>query len=381
MRAFRYRLYPSKTQARLLASTVETCRRLYNDCLVERKAAWEQERRSISKVEQLRRVKLVKATNPYTAGVHSHILQVAVTDLDRAFGGFFRRVKAGETPGYPRFKGRDRFDSFGLKEYGNGWKIDGRRLKLSGIGRVAVRWHRPLEGVPKTIRIVRCAGGWYASIVCATPTHPLPPTSAMVGLDVGITALVTTSDGEHIPHPRWYQDSQRELRVLQRRIARRTRGGANRRTVVLRLRRHQQRIANRRADFLSKLVFDLIGRYDLIAVEGLRIPNMVKNRHLAKSILDAGWGDFLSRLRAKAEDAARTVVEVDPAYTSQTCSSCGVRFPIPIPLAQRWVTHDCGLSLDRDHNAAINILNRAGHARWSETWGDVPSVLQEAAGL
>ena len=381
MRAFRYRLYPSATQARLLASTIETCRRLYNDCLAERKAAWESEQRSVTKYEQLRRVKDLKATNPYAKGVHSHILQVAVSDLDRAFAAFFRRVKAGETPGYPRFKGRDRFDSVGLKEYGNGWKIDGRRLKVSGVGRIPVRWHRPLEGTPKTLRITRRADGWYASIVCDAPAHPLSPIDRAVGLDVGITSLVTTSDGEHIPHPRWYRESQRSLRVVQRRVARRKKGGVNRRKAVQRLRVIHQRIANRRADFLNKLAFDLIGRYDLIAVEGLRIPNMVKNRHLAKSILDAGWGDFLSRLRAKAEDAARTVVEVDPAHTSQLCSGCGERFPDPIPLSTRWVTHGCGLSLDRDHNAAINILNRAGHARWSETWGTGPSVLQEAAGL
>ena len=381
MRTFRYRLYPSKSQARRLASTVETCRRLYNDCLHERKTAYETERRSVTRTEQLRRVKVAKATNPYASGVHSHILQVAVTDLDRAFAAFFRRVKAGETPGYPRFKGRDRFDSFGLKEYGNGRKIDGRRLKLSGIGRVAVRWHRPLDGEPKMVRVSRRPDGWYASIVCEAPAHPLEPTGRAVGLDVGIAQLLTTSDGEQIPHPGWYRDAQRDLRVIQRRVARRKRGGANRRKAVRRLRVQHQRIADRRSDFLAKLAHDLVARYDLIAVEGLRIPNMVKNRHLAKSILDAGWGDFLARLRAKAEEAARTVVEVDPAYTSQTCSACGERFADPIPLSQRWVTHGCGLSLDRDENAARNILHRAGRARWSETWGSGSSVLQEAAGL
>jgi putative transposase len=381
VRAFRYRLYPSRSQARLLTSTVETCRRLYNACLAERKAAWESERRSISKVEQLRRVKTLKATNPYAANVHSHVLQVAVADLDRAFGAFFRRVKVGETPGYPRFKGRDRFDSFGLKEYGNGWKIDGRRLKLTGIGRVAVRWHRPLEGTPKTVRVTRRADGWYASIVCDTTPQPLPATGASVGIDVGIASLVTTSDGERIPHPRWYRGSQRELRMIQRRVARRTKGGANRRRSVRLLRRQHQRIANRRRDFLNKLAHDLIRRYDLIAVEGLRIPNMVKNRHFSKSILDAAWGDFLSRLRAKAEDAARTVVVVDPAYTSQTCSRCQGRFPEHLTLAVRWVEHPCGLSMNRDENAARNILDRAGHARRSETWGTSPSVLREAAGL
>jgi len=133
---------------------------------------------------------------------HSHILQVAVADLDRAFRAFFRRVKAGGRSGYPRFKGPDRFDSCGLKEYGNGWRVDGRRLRVSGIGRIPVRWHRPLEGTPKTLRVIRKADGWYACVTCDTTPEPLPPTGRTVGVDVGLASLVATSDGETVPHPR-----------------------------------------------------------------------------------------------------------------------------------------------------------------------------------
>lgn len=382
LKTYAFRLYPSAPQARLLTSTLDTCRHLYNDCLAERKEAWENDQRSVTKFEQMRGIKTRKATNPYAKGVHSHILQVAVADLDKAFGAFFRRVKAGEAPGYPRFKGRDRFDSFGLKEYGNGWKVDGRRLKLSGIGRVAVRWHRPLEGTPKTVRIVRKPDGWYAAITCETQARPLPATGNAVGIDVGITSLIATSDGEHIPHPHAYRAEQRALRITQRRVARRKKGGANRRKAVQALRRQHQRIGNVRADFLNKLADSLIQRYDLIAVEDLRITNMVRNRHLAKSILDAGWGYFAQRLHAKAEDAARVVFEVDPAYTSQTCSGCGVRFPEHLSLAVRWASCGCGLSMNRDENAARNILAKAlGQRVWSETWGTGPSVLQEAVGL
>lgn len=380
MKTFAYRLFPSKPQERLLTSTVETCRHLYNDCLAERKEAWENEQRSVTKFQQMRRVKDVKATNPYAKDVHSHILQVAVSDLDKAFQSFFRRVKAGDKPGYPRFKGRDRFDSFGLKEYGNGWKVDGRRLKLSGIGRVAIRWHRPMEGKPKTVRIIHKPDGWYACITCETSTHPLPATGKAIGIDVGLSSLITTSDGEKVPHPRWYRDEQRKLRVLQRTVARRTKGGMNRRKAVASLKRQHQRIGNRRTDFLNKLANDLIQRYDVIAVEDLRITNMVRNRHLAKSILDAGWGYFVQRLHAKAEDAARAVHEVNPAYTSQTCSACGVRFPEHLTLSVRWVSCGCGLAMDRDENAAINIRTRAGHVRWESTSALV-GVSQEAAPL
>ncbi len=175
VKTYKYRLYPTKSQNRLLHQTIETCRRWYNTCLAERKAAWEIEKRSVSKFGQLAKVKDYRKENRYAAQVHSHILQVVVTDLDQAFQAFFCRVAAGETPGYPRFKGRNRFDSFGLKEYGNGFKIDGRQLRVRGIGRVRVRWHRPLEGKIKTLRIRRQAGEWYACLACEAPEQYLPP--------------------------------------------------------------------------------------------------------------------------------------------------------------------------------------------------------------
>lgn len=160
LRTYQFRIYPSRWQEKRLDATLETCRRFYNDLLAERKAAWEQEKRNVSKTEQFRRVKCLKDTSPYAEGVHSHILQVVVADVAKAFDAFFRRLKAGEKAGYPRFKGRFRFDSIGLKEYGNGFKIDGRRLKVSGIGRIAVRWHRQLQGAIKTLRLARKADGW-----------------------------------------------------------------------------------------------------------------------------------------------------------------------------------------------------------------------------
>jgi putative transposase len=201
---FKYRLYPSKNQARLLSQTLETCRRWYNVCLAERNETWETEKRSVGKFEQLAQVKTYRKENPFAGQVHSHVLQVVVADLDKAFQAFFRRVKAGEAPGYPRFRGRQRYDSFGFKEYANGFKLDGRRLKLSGIGRLAVRWHRPIAGQIKTLRIRRQAGKWYACLACEIEAQPLPPTGQEVGVDAGIASLLTTSDGEHIENPKWY---------------------------------------------------------------------------------------------------------------------------------------------------------------------------------
>jgi len=381
-KAFKYRLYPSPRQKHQLNGILETCRRWYNDCLEERKTAWEERHESVGKYSQLHKVKDLKKTNAYAAYIHSHILQVVVQDLDKAFTAFFRRVKTGEKPGYPRFKGYHRFQSFGLKEYGNGFKLDGRRLKVSGVGRIAVHWHRPIEGEIKTVRLVRQAGNWYAAFGCEVVEHPLAPTGRDVGVDVGLHHLAATSDGEITDNPEWYRAEQARLRVLQRRVARRKLRGRNRNKAVLALQRQHERIANRRQDFLNKFAHRLVHDYDRIAIEDLQVKNMVRNRHLSKSILDAGWGYLKQRLAHKAAEAGRVVYLVNPAYTSKTCSHCGTVFET-LSLSDRWVSCSCGLSLDRDVNAALNILDRAGQARWGITW-PVPTtacVPQETATL
>jgi len=389
LKAYKYRLYPSKAQELVLEQTLETCRRWYNDCLAERKKAYEKEKRSVGKFEQLRKVKELKRSDPYAANVHSHILQVVVQDLDKAFQSFFRRVKAGETAGYPRFKGRNRFDSFGLKEYGNGFKVDGRRVRVSGIGRLRVRWHRPIEGTVKTVRICRQAGKWYASFACEVVEQSLLPTGRSVGVDVGIHHLLATSDNEIVENPKWYRNAQTKLRILQRRVSRRKIGGSNRRKAVLSLQCQHEYIANSRRDFLNKVTHSLITRYDLIALEDLQISGMVRNPHLSKSILDAGWGYLKQRLAdtpaptarcGEAVEAGRQVVLVNPSYTSQDCSTpdCGLRHDLS--LADRWFECACGLSIDRDVNAALNIL-RVGHTRWDGTWLKRASVSQEAPPL
>ena len=320
-----------------------------------------------------------KRSDSYAAQVHSHILQVVVQDLDKAFQSFFRRVKAGETPGYPRFKGKNRFDSFGLKEYGNGFKLDGRRLKLCGMGRLRVRWHRPLEGTLKTVRICRQAGKWYACFACEVNEQPLPATGQSVGLDVGIHHLLATSDHEVVDNPRWYRSAQAKLRILQRKVSRRAMGGSNRRKAVEVLQRQHEYISNSRKDFLNKLAHSLIVSYDFIALEDLQINGMVRNRHLSKSILDAGWGYLKQRLADKAVEAGRQVVLVNPAHTSKMCSSCGAPFE-DLTLADRWFECLCGLSIDRDVNAALNIL-RVGQTRWSKSTDTGLRLLQEAPPL
>lgn len=288
MKTFIYRLYPTKAQERRLSETLNVCRNWYNACLAERRDVYEAEGRTVGKFEQLAKVKEYRKADNHAGQVHSHVVQMATADLDKAFQAFFRRVKSGEKPGYPRFKGYNRFDSFGFKEYGNGFKIDGRRLKLSFIGRVPVRWHRPIEGKIKTLRVKRSASKWYACFACETEPKPLPPTGREVGIDVGISSLIATSDGETVGNPRWYRTEQKRLRVAQRRVSRRKKGGANRRKAVAMLQRQHERIANRRKDFLNKLALRLIIDYDRIAVENLNVKGMSRNRHLSKNLSENG---------------------------------------------------------------------------------------------
>ncbi len=357
---YKYRLYPTPSQENALYKTLRICRYWYNMCLSERKLAWELEGRTVSKGEQEKTSILYRKAFRCEDQVFSQTLQSVCDDLDKAFKAFFRRVKASETAGYPRFKSANRFHSFEFKQFGGGARLDGKRLKLYGIGRVRVRWHRELVGKVKKVRIVHNADKWFACFtVEQADATPLPATGLSVGVDVGISALLAMSDGQQVANPQWYRVSQKALRVAQRSLARKVKGGKNRRKALRRVQRLHEHIANTRHDFLNKQVYTLIIRYDRIAVEDLRIRNMVRNPHLAKSILDSGWGYFKDHLASKAANAGREVAFINPAYTSSTCSTCNRDFP-DFSLATRWVDCVCGLSLDRDHNAALNILKRAG---------------------
>jgi putative transposase len=359
LKTFKYRLRPTPSQERLLVQVLDVCRHWYNMCIEDRKVAWEYEKRSISKADQEKTGIRYRATFPKAQAVFSQTMQVVCDDVDKAYKAFFRRVKAGETPGYPRFKGYQHFDSFGFKQYGAGVKIDGRRLKLFGIGRVRVFWHRPIAGKIKTARLRRTAGKWYVCFSCELPDPvALPPAGQQVGIDLNVENLLTDSRGERVESPKHYPTAQRRLRLAQRALQRTVKGSHNRRTVLLRVQRLHEHIKNQRQDLLNKVAFTYTQTNDLIALEALQIVNMVRNRPLSKSILDQGWGYLRNRFVAKAANAGRKIVLVNPAYTSQTCSSCGQRFQ-DFDLSVRWVTCHCGLSLARDHNAAINILLRA----------------------
>ncbi|HEX9414469.1 MAG TPA: transposase [Ktedonobacterales bacterium] len=366
-KTFKYKLQPTAEQEGTLAFVVRRCRELYNAGLQERRDAWQKCGVSITAGSQSAQLPEIKDVRPEYRDIHSQVLQDVLTRLDQAFQAFFRRVKTGETPGYPRFHGANRYTSFTYKQFGNGASLDNGFLVLSKIGRLAVRWSRPLEGTPKTVTITREADGWYASFSCAdVPIQPLPLTGDETGIDLGLESFATLADGSQIANPRIFRVAEMALKRAQRRVSRRKRGSHRRRKAVQLLARAHQTVQRTRRDFHHKTAMALVRRYDTIYHEDLQPANMVKNHHLAKSISDAGWSGFLSILSFKAAYAGKTVIGVPAAYTSQACSGCGVI--VQKGLSVRWhECPDCGTSLHRDHNAALNILrlgqrSRAGQA-------------------
>ncbi|HEX6540570.1 MAG TPA: transposase [Ktedonobacterales bacterium] len=360
-KTFKFKLKPTPDQERLLERTLMRCRHVYNAALGERREAYHMRGISLTYYHQKAELPGIKEAMLEYGEVHSQVLQDVVLRVDRAFQAFFRRMKAGETPGYPRFHGRDRFNSFTYPQYDNGARLDNGFLVLSKIGRVAVRWSRPIEGAPKTVTISREADGWYVCISCAdVPTQPFAPTGQETGIDVGLESFATLADGTMIHHPRCYRKAERRLKTAQRRVSRRKKGSHRRRKAVRLLAKAHQTVKRQRTDFHHKTALQLVQQYDTIYHEDLQVANMVKNHHLAKSIQDAGWSGFLAILAFKAACAGKRVVAVNPAYTSQTCSGCGV--VVKKGLSVRWHScPECGTSLHRDHNAAKNI-ERAGQA-------------------
>jgi len=352
----KYRLFPTHKQAQALAQALDACRWVYNTTLEVRKTAWEDAQRSISYYETKRCLPQWKAAHPWLDAAHSQVLQNVTERVDLAFKAFFRRVKAGQEPGYPRFRGRDRYDSLTYPQYGNGCQMADDTLKLSKVGAVRIKAHRPLEGTPKTCTIRRTSTGkWYATIACEVEPQPLPESPQETGLDVGLSHFYTLSDGTPTPCPRFLRRDEKDLKRTQRKLSTAPQGTAERarrRKIVARV---HERIAHRHTNFCYQESRRLVDQYGLIAVEDLSVNQMVHNHCLAKSILDAAWSQLTAFLSYKAAYAGRQYVAVNPAYTSQDCSQCGHRQRLT--LSDR-VYHCpcCGLTLDRDHNAALNIL-------------------------
>ncbi|HEV2461840.1 MAG TPA: transposase, partial [Ktedonobacterales bacterium] len=362
-KTFKEKLRPTPAQEAALDGVLWRCRTLYNTALAQRISLYRQRGVSRSRYEQEAELKDIRAAFPDYAAIHSHVLQDVLARLDRTYQAFFRRVQRGEQAGFPRFKGRGRFRSFTFKEYGNGARLDNGFLALAKIGRIAVHWSRPIEGIPKTVTISHEADGWYVTISCAeVPSQPLPETGQETGIDLGLESFATLAAGTRISTPGSYRRAARHLAQCQRRVARRMKGSHRRRKAIGVLAKAHQHVRRQRADFHHKTALALVRQYDAIYHEDLRVANLVRNHHLAKSISDAGWSGFLTILAFKAASAGKRVVAVDRAFSSQACSGCGVI--VQKGLSVRWHTcPDCGANLHRDHNAAKNMQWRGQRLR------------------
>lgn len=355
MRVFRYRLKPTKAQVTELNKQLELCRWVYNETLAMRKNAFEQDGKSVSYFESKRMLPIWKESKPELKTVHSQVLQDVVLRVDLAFKAFFRRVKAGEDdPGYPRFKGKNRYDSISYPQ--SGFSIDGNVIWLSKIGDIKFKLHRPIDGCVKRLTIRRSSTKkWYVSfLVEESEKHILPHSEEAVGIDVGILNFAVLSNGDVVNNPRFLLADEERLRKAQSKRDKLPKGSPQRWKASKAVSHLHERVTNQRENFAQQLSREWVNKYGIIAFEDLNIIKMVNNHNLAKSILDAAWNKLVQYTSYKAEDAGRRVVLVNPAYTSQMCSGCGqiVKKDLSIRV------HDCpycGLSIDRDLNAALNI--------------------------
>ena len=358
MKTFKYRIYPTKKQALILADTLESCRRLYNCALDQRKIAYRQFGVPLRYVQQAGELQEIKKYYPEYRQIHSQVLQNVLKRADTSFQNFFRRVKIGDKPGYPRYKGYGWYDSFTYPQYGfslSDASKGNQRVKLSKVGEVKIRLHRAISGKIKTCTIKRELSSWYVCLACEVEHEELPKTYQDVGIDVGIKKFAALSDGKTITNPQYLRHSEVKLKHEQRKLSRQKKGSNSRKKQKLRLAKVHQKIKNQRNDFLHKESYKLVTKYDIIVFEELQIKNMIKNHHLAKSISDVSWNKFIQYTTYKAASAGKEVILVNPRNTSQMCSRCGNM--VKKSLAVR--THNCptcGLILDRDLNAAINIL-------------------------
>jgi len=360
-RSYQFRIYPTKDQEARLLFTLDLCRNLYNAALEQRIFAWKKRGKSISFYDQDKEVKDLRETFSEYKGMYSQVPTDVLARLDKAYQAFFRRVKKGDTPGFPRFKGKDRYDSFG---YRSGFKFDGKRLYLSKLGYIRTKAWCPLPTEPKRVTITRKADGWYATFVCLNlPSTLLLLTGKVIGLDLGLKTLVMTSDGESLGSLDHIKKAEKELRDVQRTLSRKKRGSNRRRKCKEQLAKkhlHAQRVRKYQLDCLSR---KLVNENDVIAVEDLDVTQMVStdskksSRGLRRNIHLASWSTFTQMLSYKAEDAGKRVVKVDPKGTTQECSGCGRVVPKDLSVRVHECPH-CGLYLDRDYNAAINVLNR-----------------------
>jgi putative transposase len=373
-RTFRYPLHPTVDQGRVLVEWLGMCQQLYNAALQHRRDAWEHEkrqrqfaedrgverqpRRAASYADQTRELTELRGIHEYNE-IPVEIARSSLRRVEHAYQAFFRRCKNGETPGYPRFRALNRYDSFdvkGTKAFPLSVARDTRaaRVHVPKLGAVKFHEYRPIRGKVLTTTIRRTAGKWFVCFVCDIGDAPRRvAVRNTVGIDVGLTTFATLSDGTEYENPRHYRAGETKLAARQQSLSRKQRGSNSRRHAKLLVAKAHEHTRNQRSDHARKLAAVLVAKYDLIAYEDLNIRGMVHG-NLAKSIHDAAWGKFIHALTCKAESAGKWCVPVDPRGTSQRCSMCGATVAKTLSDRIHWCA--CGHVEGRDLNAAKNIL-------------------------
>jgi putative transposase len=395
-RMYKFRIFPTKAQETKLVRRLDLCRELYNSALLERKEAYRMVGKSINYFDQSEQLPTIKEYRPEFNEVNGQILQDVLKRVDKTFKAFFNRVKRGDKAGYPRFQGKNRYDSFTHPQNGQGgWAIKNNSLKISKIGVFKINLHRQVMGKVKTCTIKRDGLDWYVIFSVAyefeQPTHNGP----VVGIDVGLENFANLSNGEQVANPRLFRKSEKHLAKVQRKAAKLQNLPKTNRSKIIAKRsvtRAFRKVKNQRLDFAHKLSHKLANTYSLIAVENLQVENLTKRAKpkldettqtylpngaaaksgLNKSVKDAGWSFFISMLAYKVENTGSKLIKVDPRYTSQTCPDCGNIHKKE--LSERWHSCDCGSSMHRDIAAAKVILSR-GLATLSNQSVDTPSVM------
>jgi putative transposase len=353
-KSFQYRLRLTKKQKRTLDKMLDGCRWLYNLFLEQRILSFEELGVSLTKCQQLMFLPELKEDKPELKEIHSQVLQNIADRLDKAFQAFFRRHKAGEKPGFPRFRGVHRYNSICYPQ--SGFDIVDGCLKLSKVGSLRIKMHRPIEGTIKTCTLRKTASGdWNVSFSCEVEIKPAEPKEEAVGIDMGLSHFAVFSNKEKIANPRFFKKAEKKLAKIQRQFSKLEKGSKERlakRKVVAKI---HEKISNQRKDFCHKESRKIIDRYQFICIEDLDIKNMVKNSCFAKNIMDASWNQFCQFLTYKAEEASRKLGLVNPAYTTQTCSQCWNREKKEL-WERMHCCMTCGYKTTRDHNASQIVL-------------------------